>query len=66
MPRTSTLSIWFPVSDWQFWVGTLVVLIAALWIGRGLVRAFLPSRRKQQTKVTLTIGGEKAHAKRKP
>ena len=55
----------FPVDDWQFWVSTLVVLGAALWIGRGLVRGFFPSRRKNQKKVTLTIGGEKAPAKRK-
>lgn len=58
--------MWFPIGDWQFWVGTLIVLAAALWIGRGLVRALLPSRRRPQTKVTLTIGGEKAPAKRKP
>ncbi|MFT5422311.1 MAG: hypothetical protein ACI89L_000068 [Phycisphaerales bacterium] len=52
--------MWFPVGDWQFWVGTLVVLGAALWIGRGLARGLLPSKRKHQKKVTLTVMGSKA------
>lgn len=46
-----------PVDDWQFWVVSALVLIAALWIARGL----LPGRRKnkaQQRRATLTIGGK--------
>lgn len=46
-----------PVDDWQFWVVTALVLLAALWIARGL----LPGRRKnkaQQRRATLTIGGK--------
>lgn len=50
-----------PVGDWQFWVVTLMAIIAAGWLLRGVLpipalRARL--RRKQQSKrATLTIDG---------
>lgn len=51
----------FPVDDWQFWVVTLVALLAALW----LLRAVLPipwlqrrrRARRGQHRATLTVGG---------
>ena len=46
--------MWFPVTDWQFWVSTLIVGGAAWW----LIKGFWP-KKKNQTKVTLTIKGKK-------
>jgi len=51
-----------PLDDWQFWIVTLAVASAAAWLFRG----FLPvpwlrrrlARRKQQRRVTLTVGGK--------
>lgn len=59
MPIPIPLAMWFPIYDWQFWVSSLIVLAAGLWIARGLMSAVLPSRKKQQTKVTLTVQGTK-------
>ncbi len=45
-----------PWSDWQFWVVSAMVALAALWLLRGV----LPGRRAskgQQRGATLTVGG---------
>ena len=46
-----------PWSDWQFWVVTLVTVVAAWWV----VRPLLPKRKQRgtTTKVNLTVGGRK-------
>lgn len=59
MTGTTPLAMWFPINDWQFWVSSVIVLAAALWIARGLMGVLLPSRKKQQTKVSLTVQGTK-------
>lgn len=46
-----------PVGDWQFWVGSLVALVAAGWLLRGALP--MVKRRRKQRSVTLTIEGEK-------
>lgn len=46
-----------PVSDWQFWVVTLLVLAAAsylVWQVAGAVRA----RKRRGRRATLTVGGK--------
>ena len=52
----------FPISDWQFWVVTVVFVIAAAWLLKGVLPIpWLSKRakRKKQTKsVPLTIGGK--------
>jgi hypothetical protein len=45
-----------PVGDWQFWVVTVLALIAA-WL---VVRLFIPKRRaKRGRRTRLTIEGRK-------
>lgn len=46
-----------PVDDWQFWVVTALVLIAAAWMTRGLWSGRHKSK-GQQRRATLTIGGK--------
>ncbi len=49
-----------PVGDWQFWAVTGLFVLALAWICRG----WLPvvgkrwKKRKQQRRVTLTVGGK--------
>jgi hypothetical protein len=52
-----------PISDWQFWVVTIIA-IAALWM---LKLALLP-KKKKSTKATLTVDRkpiDKQHTKHK-
>ncbi|MBK7403764.1 MAG: hypothetical protein IPJ41_03795 [Phycisphaerales bacterium] len=55
-----------PISDWQFWVVTLIALAAAAWI----VRKLLPRRWSRRSKTaaakraTLTVGGRPVEAVR--
>lgn len=50
----------FPVRDWQFWVATLLALLAAGWLLRGVIpwRRILgrPARRRGK-RATLTLDG---------
>ncbi len=51
-----------PVGDWQFWVVTVLAIIAAGWLLRGVLpipalRARL-RRNKQTKRATLTIDGQ--------
>ncbi|MBL8990617.1 MAG: hypothetical protein JNJ48_03450 [Phycisphaerae bacterium] len=50
-----------PVGDWQFWVVSLVVLLAAGWLLRGVLPIPVLSRRhrraRRERRATLTIGG---------
>lgn len=52
----------FPVTDWQFWVVTLLALLAAAWLIRGLARFLLHSRKGKAApkRATLTIDGRPA------
>lgn len=51
----------FPIGDWQFWVVTVLALVAVLWLLRNVlpIRRLL-GRRKPSAKrrATLTIGGK--------
>jgi flagellar biosynthesis/type III secretory pathway M-ring protein FliF/YscJ len=44
-----------PVGDWQFWVVTVLAILAAWFIIRPILRK---RRRGQRRKVKLTIGGK--------
>jgi hypothetical protein len=49
----------FPVSDWQFWVVTLLALFALWYLSRSILPpGFGGKRRGKSTKTTLTIGGQ--------
>lgn len=55
----------FPVDDWQFWVVTALVLLAAAYIAHRVVPArFLPwKKRPKGRSATLTIGGKPVEKK---
>jgi hypothetical protein len=57
-----TLAAEFPITDWQFWVVTLVAVAAAAWLFKGVVPIPWLSRRakaKKQTKrVSITVEGK--------
>jgi hypothetical protein len=60
-PAPSAPAAPLPVGDWQFWVVTLLAIIAAGWLLRGVLpipalRARL-RRNKQAKRATLTIDG---------
>lgn len=50
----------FPVSDWQFWVATGLVALAAVWLLRDLLPTIRRARRRRRTekRATITIGGK--------
>lgn len=56
----------FPVDDWQFWLASVIVLIAAVVAFRAVVPLSLLTgrarKRGKRTRVSLTIGGEKPNA----
>jgi hypothetical protein len=56
-----------PVHDWQFWVVTLIALIAAALVLRAIIPdKWQPWRKKSKgSKATLTIGGAPVNAKKK-
>jgi hypothetical protein len=51
-----------PLSDWQFWLVTLLFLLALAWLLRGVLPIPILSRRyrrkKLQRRVNLTVGGK--------
>jgi len=60
----------FPITNWQFWLVTLLALAALLW----MLRVLLPipflgrklrDKRKGRSRVDLTIGGRDADKPRK-
>lgn len=61
-----TVAMSFPVGDWQFWVATVLVLVAAVVAFRAVVPIGLITGRRhkggQRKRVSLTIGGEKPGA----
>lgn len=63
-----TVAMSFPVDDWQFWVATALVLVAAVVAFRAVVPIGLITGRRhkggQRKRVSLTIGGEKPGASR--
>lgn len=55
----------FPVSDWQFWVATLIALAAACFLLRTPIASIHRLIRRKpkppkQTRVSLTVEGDKA------
>lgn len=46
----------FPITDWQFWVASLLVLAGVVTF----TRALLP-RRKKATRTELTISAKRGH-----
>ena len=55
------LAMSLPLGDWQFWVVTLVALIALLWILRGIIpwrRLVGKPAKSRGRKTTLTVGGK--------
>lgn len=55
-----------PWTDWQFWVVTVVALLAAAWIVRRMLpkRLLGGARRGAAKRATLTIGGRAVDAAR--
>ena len=57
-----SLAAAFPVHDWQFWAVTVVSVVAAAWLLKGVLPIpFLSKRakaKKQSKRVTLTVGGK--------
>lgn len=55
------LGMTLPLGDWQFWVTTALVVLAAAWILRGVVPVPILSRRhrrkRSQRRVSITVGG---------
>jgi len=51
----------FPVDDWQFWIVTLVFLLAIAWILWDVlpIRAIIRRGRAKPRRATLTIEGQK-------
>jgi hypothetical protein len=50
----------FPWTDWQFWIVTLAVLGAVLWLVRGIIPRLGGRPRPARTRrVNLTIGGKR-------
>lgn len=52
----------FPVGDWQFWVATILAVVALAWVLRGLIPVPILSRGKRRQRqgikrATLTIEG---------
>lgn len=54
----------FPIDDWQFWIATLLSLLALIWLVRGAIpwRVF---GRKKGSRATLTIEGKPTSSKSK-
>lgn len=48
----------FPVHDWQFWVVTLLALVAAAYLLRGLLPGAKKRKRAKRGRTTLTIDGK--------
>ena len=49
-----------PTHDWQFWVVTVIAVIALLWLGRSVMRVALPRKKRRGVakRTTLTMGGK--------
>jgi hypothetical protein len=59
----SVLAMAFPVHDWQFWVVTLLALVALYAVARSLIPAglwpkWLGSKRQKGKRATLTVSAK--------
>lgn len=61
----------FPITDWQFWLVTLIALVAAWFVLRevappGMMDRVLGRKKRGQRRASLTIEGKRAETKRTP
>ena len=61
MLATTSQTASFPVDDWQFWVVTLVFVLAIAWLCWNVlpIRQLIRKGRSAPKRTTLTVEGEK-------